>query len=183
VTRKQDKVKNTVREWSKYGNITFLFAQEGSPQIRITFDPNGGSWSFVGKDNLSIPASKATMNLGWLDGGSDTITDVERGVILHEFGHVVGLLHEHQSPLRGNRITLKEDGLYLVYLVPPRPHLAFFFEAVIDFYTSSQKWSKEKVISQVIRVFNTTEISNFSEVDLKSIMMFVLIALIPHFHS
>ena len=50
------------------------------------------------------------MNLGWLDGSSDTITDNERGVILHEFGHAIGLLHEHQSPLRSDKITLKEGG-------------------------------------------------------------------------
>ena len=50
------------------------------------------------------------MNLGWISGESDVISDEERGVILHEFGHTLGLLHEHQSPLRGDKITLKEEG-------------------------------------------------------------------------
>lgn len=108
----ENKVHRTITEWSKYANISFSFQQEGTPQIRITFDPNGGSWSFVGNENASIDASKATMNLGWLNGNSDAISDDEHGVILHEFGHVIGLLHEHQSPLRGDKITLKEDGSY-----------------------------------------------------------------------
>jgi len=107
---KKSKVHRTINEWSKYANIAFHFQQEGTPKIRIAFDSQGGSWSFVGKDNIDIDVSKPTMNLGWLDGSSDTITDNERGVILHEFGHAIGLLHEHQSPLRSDKITLKEDG-------------------------------------------------------------------------
>ena len=108
----ENKVHRTITEWSKYANISFSFQQTGTPQIRITFDPKAGSWSFVGNENSDIAPSKATMNLGWLDGSSNTISDDEYGVILHEFGHVIGLLHEHQSPLRGDKITLKEDGLY-----------------------------------------------------------------------
>jgi len=50
------------------------------------------------------------MNLGWISGESDVISDEERGVILHEFGHTLGLLHEHQSPLSGDKIILKEEG-------------------------------------------------------------------------
>jgi len=107
----ENKVHSTMAEWSTYGNISFSFQQEGTPQIRISFDPNGGSWSYVGNENSTIDHNKPTMNLGWLKGG-DTISDSERGVILHEFGHVLGLLHEHQSPLRGDKITLKEDGSY-----------------------------------------------------------------------
>ncbi|KIM38820.1 hypothetical protein M413DRAFT_75568 [Hebeloma cylindrosporum] len=152
---REDKVRRTIPEWSKYANISFSFQQDGTPQIRIAFDPKQGSWSYVGNENTLIDANKATMNLGWLDGSSDAISDDERGVILHEFGHALGLLHEHQSPLRGDKITLKES-------------------AVIDFYTTDQGWSKQEVEDQIIRVFNTSEISNFSEVDLTSIMMYFM---------
>ena len=35
-------------------------------QIRVAFDPNGGSWSYIGRDNLSILPGQPTMNLGWV---------------------------------------------------------------------------------------------------------------------
>jgi len=53
------------------------------------------------------------------------------------------------------------------------PHLMLLLLAVVEFYTTSQGWSKEEVEDQIIRIFNTSEISNFSEVDLTSIMMCV----------
>ena len=131
---------------------------------------------------MDIDPSKPTMNLGWLDGSSDTITDNERGVILHEFGHAIGLLHEHQSPLRSDKITLKEDGscrtLSLSFFLISQS----FFEAVIEFYTTGQGWTEQKVKDQIIRVYNKSEISNFSEVDLTSIMMFVPTIIILDFY-
>lgn len=184
---KQNKVHRTVNEWSKYANITFHFQQkdtqqESTPHIRIAFDPQGGSWSFVRMDNMDIDPSKPTMNLGWLDGGSDTITDNERGVILHEFGHAIGLLHEHQSPLRSDKITLKEDGSCRTSSLSFFLISQSFFEAVIEFYTTGQGWTEQEVKDQIIRVYNKSEISNFSEVDLTSIMMFVPIIIILHFY-
>ncbi len=51
----------------------------------------GGSWSYLGTDATSIPLESFTMNLGFVD----------RPTILHEFGHSLGLIHEHQSPFEG----------------------------------------------------------------------------------
>ena len=61
-------VKLTAEEWLKYANM--------------------GSWSYVGTDSLFITPQNATMNFGWLD----------KSTVLHEFGHMLGLLHEHQNP-------------------------------------------------------------------------------------
>jgi len=109
----ESKVMRTVGEWSAFANIDFFFEPEvEKANIRISFDPNDGSWSFVGTENTSIDKTKPTMNLGWLNGDTDTLSNDEHGVIMHEFGHVIGLLHEHQSPLRGDKITLKEAGSY-----------------------------------------------------------------------
>ena len=67
--------------------------------IRITFDPTLGNWSYVGALTSSVSPSAATMNLGWV---LDSTTDqpFEKGVILHEFGHALGLTHEHSLSTR-----------------------------------------------------------------------------------
>lgn len=45
---------------------------------------------------------------------------------------------------------------------------------VRQFYMTTQQWSQKLVDEQIVRLYNTTEISNYSELDLTSIMMCVL---------
>ena len=75
-------------EWQKVANVTFTQVTTGDADIRVTFNAGGGAWSYVGTDVRSIPQSTATMNLGWLS----------LDAYLHEIGHTLGLLHEHQNP-------------------------------------------------------------------------------------
>jgi hypothetical protein len=105
----QQKVRDVIREWQRYCNVTFTWVAAQNATIRITFNPALGSWSYVGTDVSLIRVPDATMNLGWIDQGA-ALLDEDRGVILHEFGHTLGMQHEHQSPSRGGRLTLKEDG-------------------------------------------------------------------------
>ena len=39
------------------------------------------------------------MNYGWIDANSPE--EELRSVVLHEFGHALGLIHEHQNPVGG----------------------------------------------------------------------------------
>ncbi len=77
--------------WSDHANLTFVFDNAPDADIRISFDDNDGAWSYVGTDAKGIPANEATMNLGFIDGGTAG----------HEFGHAIGLAHEHQNPTGG----------------------------------------------------------------------------------
>jgi hypothetical protein len=87
----QKMVKDIAPEWTKYANLNFEFTTDPRAEIRVTFDASDGAWSYIGTDNSSIPLNAATLNLGWQDDA----------VILHEFGHMIGLAHEHQNPEGG----------------------------------------------------------------------------------
>src|SRR5688572_18613205 len=84
-------VKEQAGWWSEQANLRFEFDNSPNAEIRISFDPNDGAWSYVGTDCRGIPANEATMNLGFMDGGTTA----------HEFGHAIGLAHEHQNPAGG----------------------------------------------------------------------------------
>jgi len=116
----QDKVKKAVQEWYKYANIEFDFVANRNATIRIAFEEDEGSWSYVGRDNEEIPKIQRTMNYGWVETGQ-TLTVEDKTVILHEFGHALGLLHEHQSSRRGEKVTLDEAGERSTY-----SHLRFY---------------------------------------------------------
>jgi hypothetical protein len=77
--------------WSAHANLHFDFNDAPDAEIRIAFDASDGAWSYIGTDNRSIPLNQPTMNLGFLDGGT----------VAHEFGHAIGLGHEHQNPAGG----------------------------------------------------------------------------------
>lgn len=77
--------------WTQVANLKLNFNNAANAQIRITFDPTDGAWSYIGTDCRGIPLDQATMNLGFLDGGTAA----------HEFGHAIGLAHEHQNPAGG----------------------------------------------------------------------------------
>ncbi|KAI0050912.1 hypothetical protein FA95DRAFT_499075 [Auriscalpium vulgare] len=145
----------TSREaWEPYAAVSFQEATSAANSlIRIKFDRDDGSWSFVGRDCENVKANEPTMNLGWIDSRQQTVPDNERGVILHEFGHTLGLLHEHQSPARGGGVKLDEKNTILYYK---------------DSKISG--WDEATIREQILDVYNSNEVSNYSELDTDSIM-------------
>lgn len=146
-----EKVTRVIDEWTWYANVVFHQANSAQDSnVRIRFNPDDGSWSYVGRQSDRIAITDATMNLAWLDKFSP-LTANEKAVILHEFGHVLGLLHEHQSPAHGG---------YAVSNV----------QAALDLYSRTQGWSYQQIYDQVINVYKMSDVSNFSQVDTHSIM-------------
>lgn len=99
------RVADVARKWEITGtSVRFDFGTAASPRrcynapgaaIRISFSGRG-TWSVVGRESRF--ASEATMNF---DQGRDWMAAPDRDfarIVLHEFGHALGLYHEHQHP-------------------------------------------------------------------------------------
>lgn len=137
--------------WEQFASINFDFNAGAKAEIRISFKEKG-SWSALGTDCLiasAFPKSKPTMNYGWLKDDSDE-TEWRR-VVLHEFGHALAAIHEHQNPSGGIKWNLKE--VYRVFSGPPN------------------NWTKQQIDFNIVQKYSLDQL-NSTKYDSKSIMLY-----------
>jgi serralysin len=108
----RERVEAVAKEWSgpTMANLELRFRKTGDADIRIAFKPGAGSWSYLGTYCRKIDKTLPTMNYGWLTPASSD--DELRRVVLHEFGHALGLIHEHQNPrqpVQWNKPAVRRD--------------------------------------------------------------------------
>lgn len=109
------RVMKIAHQWSDIAGISFVSTEDKhKSDVRVTFTP-GGSWSYVGTQALDVPLRDPTMQLGWITESSDE--EEMQQVVLHEFGHLMGLLHEHQNPQGG--IQWDKERVYSYYMGYP----------------------------------------------------------------
>jgi len=141
----RNKVIQYAREWEKYANIKFNFVtNDNTAKIRVSFVSGDGSWSYIGK---STPSTGATMNFGWLT--ASTADSEYSRVVIHEFGHALGMIHEHQHPLVS--IPWDKPAVYAYYAAAPN------------------YWSQADVDNNLFAKYSTTQ-TNYSSYDKYSIM-------------
>ena len=118
-------------------------SSQQNSQIRISFALHGQAWSTVGTDALLVPITDPTMNLGWLDDDTQYGAEPYKNtgqVVLHEFGHALGMIHEHQNP-KGNEIVWNKPVVY---------------EAL----ARTNKWSPQQVDHNMFKKYGDAELCN-----------------------
>jgi hypothetical protein len=89
-------VERIVPIWTAYANLRFEFGADPEAELRVSFNDQGNSWAYAGTAALDVALDMPTMNLGTVT--DDSVATEADYMVLHEFGHVLGLNHEHQNP-------------------------------------------------------------------------------------
>src|SRR3569833_349088 len=139
------KVRKYARWWTRYANVTFDFVSSGPSHIRIAFHPGGGHNSHVGTNNKKVRSDRHTMNLAI---NRNTSEYKIRRVVLREFGHALGCIHEHSSPAA----------------------VFFWNRKSVYAHYRKQGWDRATVDRNVLNVNHN--VTQFSRFDPKSIMIY-----------
>lgn len=116
--------------------------------VRVTFEPDLGSFAILGRNAETADRTERTMNLGWMS--LDLDEEEARSVVLHEFGHALGLVHEHMNPAR----PIEWDR-----------------EQVIADLQASQGWSEDTIETNMFAQYRAGETFH-TDIDLLSIMTY-----------
>lgn len=148
----QGKVVEKAKMWETYANIQIEFGDDADAQIRISFVADPGSWSAIGQDCLVASyfhKNEPTMNFGWLRDDTDD-KEFER-VVVHEFGHALGCIHEHQQP--NEHLKWDTAAVYKAFSGPPN------------------SWTKAEIDQNILEKYSPAGISA-TRFDKKSIMLY-----------
>ncbi len=143
-----DKVKQIAPEWTTHANLDFEFVRSmQAADVTVSFLQPRIYSSLVGTDSRQ---ARPSLNLGFT---ADVDEAGYRSLILHEFGHALGLHHEHQNP-SGNPIEWD----------PP---------AVYAYFRRVAGWDDRKTFDNVIKRLDADSRRYlFTEFDPKSIMLY-----------
>jgi hypothetical protein len=136
--------------WAASANVVFS-ETNADAQVRIAREggQNGGYWSYIGTDILSIPAGQPTMNLEAFT--MNTPESEYHRVVRHETGHTLGFPHEH----------MRRE---LVDKIDP--------EKAYKYFAATQGWTADDVKAQVLTPIEESSLWGTAHADPNSIMCY-----------
>jgi hypothetical protein len=167
-------VKKVVTELVQpYVNLNLAFGNYGyDADIRITFEYENQAYSRLGTQSAWYKGADAespeSMNLGWLDepqsgsfvweGVTYTVpacsmcsSNQNGSVIIHEFGHALGMVHEHQNPSGG---------------------IDWNVDAVLAYFSKyPNNWTTDQIEFNVLDKYSA-DVLNASQFDPQSVMLY-----------
>ena len=147
-----DVVREYAKLWTGAANLKLDFDSPGrGKDVTINFEPlePGGFGLYnsnIGTDSRVQSQTEPSMNLIFPPGQPDSYY---RRYVLHEFGHALGLIHEHMSP--GITFQWNKPNLYA-------------------FYARTYNWGQDMVDSQVLAKYEG-DVTN-TVFDEKSVMLY-----------
>ena len=153
IDRPTDKIRRKIEQYASvyenHANISFNFVTDNDSRadIRIGLDTTGTtSWSAIGRNSRN--GRRTSMNFGWFD--VNTTESDFRSTILHEFGHALGMHHEHHHP--DQNICWDRPKVYRAYAGEPN------------------NWDRATVDNNLFQLLDHSDLSNASVYDPASIM-------------
>lgn len=144
------KILLNLNAWNSQANVKFVEASDAEVRIARLDGQEGGYWSYLGTDILEIDKDQPTMNFEGFDAVKTPDSEFIR-VVRHEAGHTLGFPHEH---MRRELVDLLDR------------------EKVIKAFMTSQRWSREEVIRQVLTPLEDAQIEGTAFSDGNSIMCY-----------
>jgi hypothetical protein len=144
------RVMAAAREWTEHANLRLREVDDGDAELRVTFR-GAGNWSALGTEALltgMYAPGEPTMCLGEAHGATpERLAQVAR----HEFGHAIGLVHEHSSPAAGIRWN------------KPR--------VIAELGGPPNYWSRRQVTRNVFQRYSASR-TQYSSFDPRSVMLY-----------
>ncbi len=135
-TADKRQVRKAFQQWKDLGvGLELMEVKKlDEAEIRIGFDQDDGSWSYLGTYPINrIGNSSRTMNFGW-----SLTTAHGKDTALHEIGHALGAVHEHQNPFSG--IQWNRPAVYSYFGGPPN------------------NWSSDKIDHNILNTLTEREV-------------------------
>lgn len=146
--------------WEQYANIKLKFVPDNTPvtNVRVLLTDKDGAYSQLGTKANMIAQEEQTLNLDTIGFLKLAGENYWRGTITHEFGHVLGLLHEQGYP---GAVKWNKNNLYDYYKKTNDWDTAMVdaqvFEVYDQFYTNGTQYDPNSIMHYSVQSWQTTD--------------------------